>query len=381
MPEQKMANRDEKGPVNDPSESLRLQEQIEQEARRSAYDQMFARHRKREKQSKPSATALGAPDLQTSDLFQQEVEPSLSQTPSEQTEVTGSAVRQEFPTIDGRASGKISGVYGIVHLPTKRYYVGSSVEIAERLRQHEYLLRKGNHHSAKLQQAWRGRSEEFRCVIIENVWDLSQLRICEQAWIDKLDAFKNGFNSKSVADGPEPSLETRIVSAINAHWHSMYAEMAPNRQDFPPNEADLQSYKAQRIKSLRSRLIAVLALVAVVGVSWYVPAIRFMWIVIPGLLAYIFWAERPESPEELASKRYDDAVENAKAQADDRFIVWLSEREGVEISEARRLFERAPKIVEERRKLSERFRRDPFLRARAAVRKKYKGELGSRRRW
>lgn len=46
------------------------------------------------------------------------------------------------------------GIYKITNLRTKKFYLGSSVNIDHRWRQHKCLLNKNKHHSAKLQASW-----------------------------------------------------------------------------------------------------------------------------------------------------------------------------------------------------------------------------------
>jgi len=47
-----------------------------------------------------------------------------------------------------------SGVYKIVHSQSGGHYIGSAIDILQRLRTHRYHLNRRTHHSIKLQRAW-----------------------------------------------------------------------------------------------------------------------------------------------------------------------------------------------------------------------------------
>lgn len=58
---------------------------------------------------------------------------------------------------DGRSTSRrlvICGVYEILHRPTNRRYVGSSLDVQKRLYWHLVMLNKGTHHCSYLQNVW-----------------------------------------------------------------------------------------------------------------------------------------------------------------------------------------------------------------------------------
>lgn len=64
-----------------------------------------------------------------------------------------------------------AGVYEIVHVPTGRRYVGSSIDMRARWRKHRVSLRRCGHHSIALQRAWSkygGGEFSFRPLLICN---------------------------------------------------------------------------------------------------------------------------------------------------------------------------------------------------------------------
>ncbi len=93
------------------------------------------------------------------------------------------------------------GVYAIRHEPSGRCYVGSSASIRTRLNQHKNQLAHGKHHSSYLQNTWdKYKNSEFTAVLLEEVSVRDELPEREQAWIDKLDSFHNGFNARPKAE-------------------------------------------------------------------------------------------------------------------------------------------------------------------------------------
>jgi group I intron endonuclease len=95
----------------------------------------------------------------------------------------------------------VSGIYGIQLTRTKRYYVGSSVDLRERLGIHCRQLATGTHHAHKLQYAWlKYGPERFVFHLLERVGRKTLLVEREQYWLDKLSAFSAGFNTRPRAE-------------------------------------------------------------------------------------------------------------------------------------------------------------------------------------
>lgn len=97
-----------------------------------------------------------------------------------------------------------SGVYQITCFATGKVYVGSSVDVRNRWLQHSLALRRGEHHSRHLQQAWNKYGPQaFGVAVLEWV-DPEQLLEVEQKWIDSTRCAerKYGYNISRVAGGP-----------------------------------------------------------------------------------------------------------------------------------------------------------------------------------
>ena len=89
------------------------------------------------------------------------------------------------------------GIYQIVHTASSKLYVGSAKYIARRWIEHVRDLRKGNHSSRQMQNAWnKYGAEAFVFSVLENVDDVNDLLAREQFWLDKTQAAKRdiGYN-------------------------------------------------------------------------------------------------------------------------------------------------------------------------------------------
>lgn len=89
-----------------------------------------------------------------------------------------------------------SGIYKIICINNK-FYIGSSVNIGGRLKDHVRLLKRNKHQNKYLQNSWNKYGEKnFRFEIIENIYDANQLLIREKWWIHNTNCYniKIGFN-------------------------------------------------------------------------------------------------------------------------------------------------------------------------------------------
>jgi group I intron endonuclease len=91
------------------------------------------------------------------------------------------------------------GIYQILNTATGKSYVGSSVCIARRFSKHKALLRSGKHVNAKLQASWNKHGESVFVFSALEYCDEGMLDAREQAWMQKLNAVKQGYNINPVA--------------------------------------------------------------------------------------------------------------------------------------------------------------------------------------
>lgn len=93
-----------------------------------------------------------------------------------------------------------AGVYRIFS-PSGKSYIGSadnSRGLARRLKDHERMLKMGNHHAFKLQRAWN-KYGELSVEVLELELVSENLLEREQYYIDKFKAAQEGYNSNPIA--------------------------------------------------------------------------------------------------------------------------------------------------------------------------------------
>lgn len=94
---------------------------------------------------------------------------------------------------------KLIGVYRILNKVNKKCYIGSSVNIKERIRKHKFDLRKNKHENQHLQNAWNKYGEENFKFIQLFLCKQSVLIKNEQAMIDYYEAYIKGYNLCPIA--------------------------------------------------------------------------------------------------------------------------------------------------------------------------------------
>lgn len=102
-----------------------------------------------------------------------------------------------------------SGIYKIINSINGKIYIGSAVKFKNRWRCHLHRLRKGSHHSRKLQNSWNKHGEDsFQFLIVEVVTDHADLVVREQHYIDTLHPFYNSRPNASSQLGVKQSPRT-----------------------------------------------------------------------------------------------------------------------------------------------------------------------------
>ena len=92
------------------------------------------------------------------------------------------------------------GVYGIIHIPSRNAYIGSSVDIDRRFREHKRSLKKNSHYCSYLQRAWNKYGEQqFEFKILCKSDSVEEARNVEEAALDCF--FDTLYNSKKTAIG------------------------------------------------------------------------------------------------------------------------------------------------------------------------------------
>jgi group I intron endonuclease len=95
---------------------------------------------------------------------------------------------------------KSGGIYRIVNLVNGKVYIGSALRFRTRFNEHRWRLRRGRHHSPRLQRAWDKYGEDaFRFEVVEVVGTPDDLIPREQHWIDATNCVSVGYNCSPTA--------------------------------------------------------------------------------------------------------------------------------------------------------------------------------------
>lgn len=106
---------------------------------------------------------------------------------------------------------KACGIYRIIHIETDRCYVGQSIDINKRWKQHILDLNAERHHAVHLQRAWTKYGDNaFTFEILEEC-NLENLTEREQFWMDNLLSEFNSWDAAFSSSGYKISEEYLAV--------------------------------------------------------------------------------------------------------------------------------------------------------------------------
>lgn len=152
-----------------------------------------------------------------------------------------------------------SGIYAIKNTKNGKVYVGSSVNINRRIKDHFRDLENGEHHSIKLQRAYSRAKDKsiFEPCVLELVSEKSELFAREQYWIDKFDAFNSGYNCSAFADNPKytskRSVRAKAASAYDK-FLKLYDETRMSISSYLLSRIQYKHYKRPPIIAISSLL-------------------------------------------------------------------------------------------------------------------------------
>lgn len=102
------------------------------------------------------------------------------------------------------------GVYIIRNTVTRKYYLGSTVNLIARWNLHRHELRNNKHHSRKLQNSWNKHGEsKFVFAVVKRTVTLEDARKLEQSYLDKYQPHVHGYNGMGQTVRTEMTAETR----------------------------------------------------------------------------------------------------------------------------------------------------------------------------
>jgi len=115
-----------------------------------------------------------------------------------------------------------SGVYVIKNVQNEKCYVGSAVNFRKRWILHKCTLRKGNHHSPHLQNAWNKYGEDAFVFEVLELTEREQAVSAEQRWMDTLSPDYNMSPTAGSALGTKhtPESKAKIAAAHVGKKHT-----------------------------------------------------------------------------------------------------------------------------------------------------------------
>ncbi len=118
------------------------------------------------------------------------------------------------------------GIYKITNTNDDKVYIGRAANIEQRWKEHKEALAAGNHHSYKLQAAYNAleNKDDLKFEIIEEVKYENERVVKEQYYMDKYDAYHNGYNCSEFADNPKyikPKAEDIHNFLFYASWYEL----------------------------------------------------------------------------------------------------------------------------------------------------------------
>lgn len=88
----------------------------------------------------------------------------------------------------------MTGIYKITCISNNKVYIGQSVGIKRRIRDHKAALKRGTHYNQKLQRAYNKYKEDSFTYEILELCPKEKLNEREQFYIKLFDSYINGFN-------------------------------------------------------------------------------------------------------------------------------------------------------------------------------------------
>lgn len=138
----------------------------------------------------------------------------------------------------------MSVIYRITCVENGKFYIGSTVNRAQRWSRHRRELRLGRHKNKSLQASWGKYGEaSFVFEVVEEVSDVLQLMAVEQRWLDRFVGHRLCFNFNRFADAPwrgksgegtpnfnrpvPPEVRAKISAALSGEKHPYWGRPVP----------------------------------------------------------------------------------------------------------------------------------------------------------
>ena len=140
-------------------------------------------------------------------------------------------------------------IYKIRNVVNQKFYVGSTINMKERLKTHRNRLRRDRHHSPHLQAAWNKYGEEcFVFEVVEEISSVEALQAAEDVWLAEHVGKPHCYNTSKFSDAPWRGVPKELhpnygrartpeeVAAISSSVKQLYAEGFSPRTGLTHNE-------------------------------------------------------------------------------------------------------------------------------------------------
>ena len=145
---------------------------------------------------------------------------------------------------------KVCGIYCISNCITGKKYIGKSIDVNTRYRQHLLKLRLGSHHSNHLQRAFDKYGEgSFVFGVIEEC-STDDLDSKEKYWIDYYDTYNNGYNCAL----PNGKNNGHIFTDEDKQKHSIAMKLARSRDSVESRRKIIAGLAKGRLNAIGKRV-------------------------------------------------------------------------------------------------------------------------------
>lgn len=118
-----------------------------------------------------------------------------------------------------------SGIYRIYCKSEDKSYIGKSINIEERWKQHLYELKKGNHINNKLQKVFNKYGKDnFEFSILKEIDDYHEIAYYESYYAEKFNAFNKGYNIAKLFNSQDIKYVLKNLKDLSKEWLSILKE-------------------------------------------------------------------------------------------------------------------------------------------------------------
>lgn len=117
------------------------------------------------------------------------------------------------------------GIYRIYCKSEDKSYIGKSINIEERWKNHLNGLKKGKHHNKKLQKVFnKYGKDDFEFSILKEIDDYYEIAYYESYYAEKFNAFNKGYNIAKLFNSQDIKYVLKNLKDLSKEWLSILKE-------------------------------------------------------------------------------------------------------------------------------------------------------------